>query len=152
MATKRTTKKTTTKRSTTRKTGSKSTARQGTRARAATTKRASATRMASRRRGSGQGTTTTDHAEIRRWVEERGGYPATVIGTERNNDEAGVLRIDYPGYSGEGRLERISWDEFFDKFDQANLAFLYQDETKGGGPSRFSKLIRRNQTRRRNNA
>lgn len=144
MATTRTTKKTATKRSTARQAGTKSTARKGTRSRVMPTGRTGATRTASRRGVSGQGTTTTDHDEIRRWVEERGGYPATVIGTQRDNDEAGVLRIDYPGYSGAGRLERISWDEFFEKFDQANLDFLYQDETKGGEPSRFSKLISRN--------
>jgi hypothetical protein len=92
---------------------------------------------------SSQAHMTTEHEEIRQWVEERGGYPATVRGTE-SGDEPGVLRIDYPGYSGEGTLERISWDEFFAKFEEANLAFLYQEETKDGGPSRFSKLIDRN--------
>ena len=85
---------------------------------------------------------TTDPDEIRQWVEERGGYPATVSGTG-NQDGAGILRIDYPGYSGEGTLERISWEEFFDKFNDADLVFLYQEETKDGGPSRFSKLISR---------
>lgn len=89
---------------------------------------------------------TTDHDEIRQWVEERGGYPATVSATA-TNDEAGVLRIDYPGYSGQGTLERISWDEFFDKFDEAGLAFLYQEETKAGEPSRFSKLVARDETK-----
>lgn len=36
--------------------------------------------------------TTTDHDEIRRWVEEHDGKPASVKDTERD-DEAGVLRI-----------------------------------------------------------
>jgi len=74
-------------------------------------------------------------------VESRGGYPATVSGTEKRGEEAGILRIDYPGYSGEGTLERISWEDFFDKFDEEGLAFLYQDK-KG---SRFSKLVSRGQ-------
>lgn len=87
---------------------------------------------------------TTDHEEIREWVEDRGGYPAMVAGTG-NGDQAGVLRIDYPGYSGQETLERISWDEFFDKFDAADLLFPYQTETKSGDPSRFSKLISRQQ-------
>ena len=81
---------------------------------------------------------TTDQNEIRRWVEERGGWPARVKSTGDENDP-GVLRIDYPGYSGEGTLERISWEEFFDKFEKNKLAFLYQDEQE----SRFSKLIDR---------
>ena len=56
--------------------------------------------------------TTTNHNEIRRWVEERGGHPARVKGTEKGKT-AGVLRIDYPGFSGEDRLEEITWEEFF---------------------------------------
>ncbi len=85
---------------------------------------------------------TTNHDEIRRWVEERGGHPAVVKGTEGKRS-GGVLRIDYPGFSGEGTLEKISWEEFFETFEEANLAFLYQDETKDGAESRFSKLIDR---------
>jgi anaerobic selenocysteine-containing dehydrogenase len=80
--------------------------------------------------------TTTDHEEIRRWVEERSGHPARVEGTN-------LLRIDYPGFSGEQRLEEISWDEFFEIFDENNLKFLYQENTKDGGQSRFSKLVDR---------
>jgi hypothetical protein len=87
---------------------------------------------------------TTDHDEIRRWVEERGGHPARVKDTESKNS-AGLLRIDYPGYSGEDSLEEISWDEFFTGFDKNELAFLYQEETKDGKVSRFSKLIARDQ-------
>jgi len=87
---------------------------------------------------------TTNHDEIRQWVEERGGHPARVIDTESKNSP-GLLRIDYPGYSGENRLEAISWDEFFMGFDENNLAFLYQEKTKDGKESRFSKLIERDQ-------
>ena len=38
---------------------------------------------------------TTDHQEIREWVEERGGHPARVKG-----GGGGLLRVDYPGFSG----------------------------------------------------
>lgn len=85
---------------------------------------------------------TTDHDEIRKWAEARGGKPATVKGTG-SNDEAGVLRINFPGYSGEDTLEEITWDEFFAKFDEKNLAFLYQDKTANGEESRFFKLVSR---------
>jgi len=86
--------------------------------------------------------TTTDHDEIKKWVESRGGKPATVKGTG-DGEEAGVLRIDFPGYSGEDSLEPISWDEFFEKFEENKLKFLYQDKTADGKESRFSKLISR---------
>lgn len=92
--------------------------------------------------GTSEAKVTTDHEEIRRWVEKRGGHPARVKGTERG-ESAGLLRIDYPGYSGEGKLEEISWDEFFEGFEENNLAFLYQEKTKDGEQSRFSKLVDR---------
>ncbi|HKR15059.1 MAG TPA: hypothetical protein VJT15_23540 [Pyrinomonadaceae bacterium] len=88
---------------------------------------------------------TTNHKEIQQWVEERGGHPARVKGTEKGKT-SGVLRIDYPGFSGEERLEEISWEEFFEGFEENELAFLYQDETKDGKMSRFSKLVDRNTT------
>lgn len=85
---------------------------------------------------------TTDHETIRRWAEERGGKPATVISTERDG-HPGILRIDFPGYSGEDTLEPISWDDFFKKFDCANLAMIYQSETAKGEPSYFCKFVNR---------
>ena len=91
----------------------------------------------------GESKVTTDHEEIQTWVEEREGHPARVIGTDKG-DSVGVLRIDYPGYSGKETLEPISWSEFFEAFEENELAFLYQDETKDGSESRFSKLIDRN--------
>jgi len=85
---------------------------------------------------------TTDHETIRRWTEERGGHPATVASTAEKG-EAGILRIDFPGYSGEESLSEISWEEFFDKFEESQLAFLYQEKTADGELSRFNKLVSR---------
>lgn len=44
--------------------------------------------------------TTTDHEEIRQWVEAHGGRPASVHGTEGSVDP-GVLRIDFPAPGGQ---------------------------------------------------
>ena len=90
----------------------------------------------------GESKTTTNHGEIQSWVEERGGHPSRVKGTE-SKGSVGLLRIDYPGFSGEETLEEITWGEFFEAFDRERLAFLYQDETKDGKLSRFSKLVDR---------
>lgn len=84
---------------------------------------------------------TTDHETIRKWVEDRNGKPASVKDTGGNGD-VGVIRIDFPGYSGEQSRREISWDQFFEKFDERNLAFLYQD-TIDGEKSRFFKLVKR---------
>ena len=86
--------------------------------------------------------TTTDQEEIRRWVESRNGRPACVRGTGGGND-VGMLRIDFPGFTGGETLQEISWDEFFEKFDEADLALLYQEETAGGDRSNFNKLVGR---------
>ena len=84
-------------------------------------------------------TTTTDHDEIRKWVEQRGGYPAMVADTERNGREGGILRIDFdePGGNDDSGLHRIGWAEFFEVFDANDLAFLRQEE----GDSRFNKFV-----------
>jgi hypothetical protein len=88
--------------------------------------------------------TTTDHETIKKWAEERGGRPATVKDTERKGEEAGILRIHFPEYRGkEEALEEIPWEEFFDKFEESELAFLYQEKTKDGKESRFFKFVRR---------
>jgi len=85
---------------------------------------------------------TTDHQTIVEWVESRGGHPAHVRRTS-GKDDVGILRIDFPGYSGEQSLEPLDWDTWFDAFEANKLAFLYQEKTADGQQSRFSKLVRR---------
>lgn len=87
--------------------------------------------------------TTHDRDTIRQWVEEHDGTPASVRGTERSDDDAGILRIDFPGGAGEDALEHISWDEWFDKFEESDLDFLYQEEKADGEDSTFFKLVKR---------
>lgn len=90
----------------------------------------------------GESKSTTDHNEIQRWAEDRGGVPATVASTG-DDDEAGILRISFPDYdNNDNDLEEISWDEFFEKFDDNDLTFLYQNETADGDESRFFKFIK----------
>jgi hypothetical protein len=85
---------------------------------------------------------TTDHDEIRRWAEERRAKPACVRGTGSKND-TGMLRLDFPGYSGEDSLDHISWDDWFKKFDERHLALLFQEETVDGQKSNFNKIVSR---------
>jgi hypothetical protein len=80
--------------------------------------------------------TTTDHDEIRRWAEERGGRPAHVTDTGAD-DDVGIIRIDFR--DPDDGLEETSWEDWFEAFEDNDLAFLYQPE----GDSRFNKLVRR---------
>jgi hypothetical protein len=83
-----------------------------------------------------QATTTTDHDEIRRWAEERGGRPS-VVRTGRGR--GGILRFDF-GEDDE-KLEETSWEEFFRVFEDSRLALLHQDTLEGGETSRFFKFV-----------
>lgn len=84
---------------------------------------------------------TTNHDTIRKWAEARNGKPARVKGTG-GQGSADVLRIDFPGRE-EVNLEPVGWNEFFQAFEENDLAFLYQEETKEGGTSRFNKFVDR---------
>lgn len=86
----------------------------------------------------GENKITIDHEEIKSWVESRGGKPARVKGT--GGDDVGLLRIMFVPQED---LEEISWEKFFEKFEEKNLAFLYQDITVRGEESRFFKFIKR---------
>lgn len=82
---------------------------------------------------------TIDHPTIRSWAEERGGYPATITGSHPGA-EAGVLRI---GFDDEPGLDKIGWDEFFDKFEEKALAMRYSSEPEGSGNERFHEFFKR---------
>jgi glutathione synthase/RimK-type ligase-like ATP-grasp enzyme len=87
-----------------------------------------------------QANTTTDHKLIRKWIEERKGRPTVVKGTEGKDGE-GILRVDFR--EPDEKLEEISWDEFFETFEDRKLAFLHQDKTADGQTSRFFKFVHR---------
>ena len=94
-----------------------------------------------RRGGSAQ--PLVDHEQIRQWAEERGAQPACVRGTGRKKGEIGMIRLDFPGFSGEKSLQSISWDEWFEQFDANNLALVVQEQTSRGQKSNFNKLVSR---------
>ncbi len=73
-------------------------------------------------------------------MEAHHGKPATVKGTEHGDEHVGLLRIDFPanGDNG-GKLVPVEWDEFFEKFEESKLEFLYQDEKD----STFNKFVSR---------
>jgi hypothetical protein len=64
-----------------------------------------------------------------------------VKGTSKAGQGGGILRIDFPGFSGEKSLRKVSWNQWFKIFDQRKLAFLHQKSR--GKQGRFNKLISR---------
>ena len=85
---------------------------------------------------------TKDLKEIQKWAEARGGKPVKVKSVKPNKKGGGILRIDFPGYSGEDSLEEIPWEDWYKIFEESDLTFLYQDKTAEGKESRFFKLIK----------
>ncbi len=88
--------------------------------------------------------TTTDHDTIREWAESHGGKPAAVDRTHEKGD-VGIVRLMFPKarQSEHGSLVEISWDEFFQQFEESKLALLYDPK------SNFNKLIGRDTAEKR---
>ncbi len=86
----------------------------------------------------GQSLATRNHEVIRQWADERQAVPTTVESTERNG-RAGVLRLDFPGYGG-NELGELTWDEWFETFDERNLIFVFQEHKADGSVSNFFRL------------
>ena len=86
--------------------------------------------------------TTRNHEDIRRWAEERQAIPCEVAATHTDS-EPGILRFCFEKAPNrnDANLREISWDEFFEKFDENNLELLFQEETSDGAKSNFNKLI-----------
>ncbi|MCC9165343.1 hypothetical protein [Pontibacter harenae] len=81
---------------------------------------------------------TTNHDEIKKWAEQHGGKPSIIKGTEKDGGGEGVLRIHFPEKSdSNGSFEEVSWDEFFDEFENSKLALLHDPS------GNFNKLVSR---------
>ena len=68
----------------------------------------------------GSPTPLTDHDRVRQWAEPRNVRPACVKGTEESED-VGMIRLEFPAYSGEESLEQISWDDWFNNLTRVTL-------------------------------
>ena len=81
--------------------------------------------------------TTTDHDEIRKWVEDNGRRPAVIPGTGGPQDP-GVLTLDF--HDGE-LVEPIAWDAFFKDFDSKRLEFFYRDQPAGAEDATLFRFL-----------
>lgn len=87
----------------------------------------------------GQSMVTRSHDVITSWVLERNAVPATIPGTWHDN-HAGVLRFDFPDFGSNERLEHVTWDEWFDAFDERELVMIFQEQMENGRQSNFFHL------------
>ena len=73
---------------------------------------------------------TTDHALVQSLVEERGGYPGHEPQSTGEGDRA-LLRIG--DHDADEDLEEMSWDTFFEVFEEKDLAYVYDAAGDGVG-------------------
>ncbi len=74
---------------------------------------------------------TRDHDVIRQWAKARQAEPATGEATRSGpatvnvNDGGAGVRFNFPGASA---FRPISWDEWFQNFDQHHCAFVFDND------------------------
>jgi hypothetical protein len=84
----------------------------------------------------GQSLVTRSHDVILDWAQQRNAIPATVPGTEHGN-ELGVLRFDVPNWGSKRALEHVTWDQWFQTFDDRQLVMIFQEHMENGRQSNF---------------
>jgi anaerobic selenocysteine-containing dehydrogenase len=68
--------------------------------------------------------------------------PAEVASTHKGK-EPGILRLEFPKARNhnDDKLQEITWEEFFQKFDENDLELILQDRTAEGEQSNFNKFV-----------
>ena len=87
--------------------------------------------------------TTQNHSTIKSWVKERDGEPALVDGVIEKGKAGEMLRIDFHAHTNE-TLNSISWELFFQIFDENNLELLCREITADGELNKFYEFIKKN--------
>jgi hypothetical protein len=83
-----------------------------------------------------------------RWISANAGPPADQPPAALPHQGGAQLAIgknDAPSAAKEAdddKLKEVSWEEFFQVFDESDLSFLYSEETAEGQTSRFFKFVR----------
>ena len=68
---------------------------------------------------------TRDHDEIRRWIDERDGYPAEGEDEDEGDGDGGAADVRIAREGDEGGT-RLDWEEFFERLDANDLAVAYR--------------------------
>jgi hypothetical protein len=69
---------------------------------------------------------TTDHEQIRCWIQHHHGAPARIPGPAASAGGGAItLRVDFLGRRPGPDLEHISWYQWFTAFDDAHLVFRF---------------------------
>lgn len=83
---------------------------------------------------------TTNHIRIKEWAKKRNAKPSVI---RDEGETTGLIQFDFPGYAKQN-LQEISWEQWFDFFEENKLELAYQEHTEEGHRSNFNKLVDRN--------
>jgi hypothetical protein len=87
---------------------------------------------------------TRDHALIRRWAAQHQAEPATGEATNTGpatvdiNDGGAGIRFNFPG---SGAYRPITWEEWFQNFEQHGLTFVYEHDANDPARSTRYRLV-----------
>jgi hypothetical protein len=89
---------------------------------------------------------TTDHHQVRAFLDAHGGRPMVAAGTAEadGTDGVGVLKIEF-GDAHDESLVPLSWNEFFDRFERARLALVHDDELPGDRAAASARIVGRHE-------
>jgi hypothetical protein len=82
----------------------------------------------------------TGQGGIKQLVGAGGGCLAVVRNTARG-ERIGVLPIGSSNYWGEEILEIITWEDFFEQFEDRRLSLFYEIKIREGDEIQFCKLV-----------
>lgn len=88
---------------------------------------------------------TTDHEMIRQWVRERGGAPS--MARRVGQPAEGALVVNFPDDGSDGPVVDISWADFFQRFEDQNLAFVYRESLPEAEDAYYYQLVDRDTLR-----
>lgn len=78
---------------------------------------------------------TKDHAEIKQWIDARGGTPARIAHSSTSDTLAPLtVRFDNEKRDVKQSYQPLEYDEFFEIFDKHNLTFSY---TENGNDDKY---------------
>jgi hypothetical protein len=83
---------------------------------------------------------TTDHDLVRSIVEARDGYPAHA-GQSEGQGDGGLLQIAFRDRDQDAK--EISWETFFEAFDEKDLAAIYTEDGSDVGDNQPVVLRKR---------
>ena len=85
---------------------------------------------------------TTAPDAIRQWAEIRYGKPALLqdAGSETEEQRPGIV---FPGFNYRTAYTEVSWPELFEQTTEADLVFLYQEQTEDGELNHYGRFVPR---------